>query len=174
METVGYIEIGAVGMQEKAQKDFEELLSSNRGIILKVAHTYCFRADDRADLAQEIAAQLWRAWPTYDPQRKFTTWMYRIALNVAISFVRKEVQRRDTVQLDEAIHDGAGADDPETTARAMRLLEYINRQRPLDRALLLLYLEEKSQREIGEILGMTETNVSTKISRLKQRIRNEM
>lgn len=175
METAGYIEMSVVEMQETAHKDFEELLSSNRGIILKVAHTYCFHPDDRADLVQEIAVQLWRSWPKYDPQRKFTTWMYRIALNVAISFVRKEVHRRDTVPLEET-HDTIGRDacDSESNVQAQRLLEYINRQPPLDRALLLLYLEEKSQREIAEILGMTESNVSTKISRLKQRIRKEM
>ena len=176
MESVDYIEMSAVEMREKAQRDFEELLSSNRGIILKVAHTYCFHADDRADLVQEIATQLWRAWPRYDPQRKFTTWMYRIALNVAISFVRKEVRRQEVVQLDEAEHDKAGpySGNPENEGQAQRLVEYINRQPPLDRALLLLYLEERSQREIAEILGMTESNVSTKISRLKQRIRKEM
>jgi RNA polymerase sigma factor (sigma-70 family) len=162
-------------MEDKAYRDFEELLNSNRGIVLKVAHTYCFHPDDRADLVQEIAAQLWRAWPSYDPARKFTTWMYRIALNVAISFVRQEVRRRDhTVPLEESVHDAPGTSNPETDARARLLLEYINRQPPLDRALLLLYLEERSQREIAEILGMTESNVSTKISRLKQRIRNEM
>ena len=176
MESVDYIEMSAVEMREKPQRDFEELLSSNRGIILKVAHTYCFNADDRADLVQEIATQLWRAWPKYDPRRKFTTWMYRIALNVAISFVRKEVRRQEVVQLDEAKHDKAGPNsgNPENESQTQRLLEYINRQPPLDRALLLLYLEERSQREIAEILGMRESNVSTKISRLKQRIRKEM
>jgi RNA polymerase sigma factor (sigma-70 family) len=177
METARYTEESTVAMHDKAQQDFEELLSSNRGIVLKVAHTYCFHADDRADLVQEIAAQLWRAWPQYDPQRKFTTWMYRIALNVAISFVRNEVQRRHhTVPLEETLHDteDPSSGDPESEARVRQLLDYINRQPPLDRALLLLYLEERSQREIAEILGMTETNVSTKIGRLKQRIRNEM
>lgn len=178
MGTAGYTtEANAGGKLETNQRAFEELLNSNRGIVLKVAHTYCFHDDDRADLIQEIATQLWRAWPQYDPQRKFTTWMYRIALNVAISFVRKEVKRRDnTVQLDEAVHDTADRTSHERHDEALeqRLLEYIDRQPPLDRALLLLYLEEKSQREIAEILGLTETNVSTKIGRLKQRIRNEM
>ncbi len=177
MEIAGYTEESDIAMHDKAHQDFEELLSSNRGIVLKVAHTYCFHPDDRADLVQEIAAQLWRAWPQYDPQRKFTTWMYRIALNVAISFVRNEVQRRsNTVPLEESLHDTADRSrgDPEGEAQVRQLLDYINRQPPLDRALLLLYLEERSQREIAEILGITETNVSTKIGRLKQRIRNEM
>jgi len=165
----------AATMPNPGHKEFEELLRANRGIVMKVAHSYCFHPDDRADLVQEISAQLWRAWPQYDRQRKFTTWMYRIALNVAISYVRKESQRqRSMVPLEEGRHDAPGGGDPEAEARAQRLLEYINRQPPLDRALLLLYLEERSQREIGEILGITEANVSTKIWRLKQRIRKEL
>jgi RNA polymerase sigma factor (sigma-70 family) len=177
MGTVDDLEESVAVAPNMAQREFEELLDANRGIVLNVAHTYCFHAEDRSDLVQEIAVQLWRAWPQYDPQRKFTTWMYRIALNVAISFVRKEGQRRrNTVQLEEDLHDTAdmrhgGLEDD---GAMQRLLDFINRQLPLDRALLLLYLEEKSQREIAEILGITETNVSTKISRLKKRIRSEM
>src|SRR5271156_316636 len=81
-------------MTEKKQKEFEALLHVHRAIVFRTVNTYCWRREDRDDLAQEIAAQLWKAWPKYDPSRTFTTWMYRIALNVAISFVRREVQRR--------------------------------------------------------------------------------
>ena len=88
------------------EKEFESRLQAHRAIVFKIVNTYCWQLDDRADLAQEIAAQLWRAWPRYDPSRTFTTWMYRIAFNVAISFVRKEVQhRRTSVPLDENLHD---------------------------------------------------------------------
>ena len=75
-------------MEERRQKEFEGLLQSHQGIVFKVANTYCWHSEDRADLVQEIVAQVWRAWPRYDPTRIFSTWMYRIALNVAISFVR--------------------------------------------------------------------------------------
>ncbi|MCB1566908.1 MAG: sigma-70 family RNA polymerase sigma factor, partial [Xanthomonadales bacterium] len=108
----------------------------------------------------------------------FSTWMYRIALNVAISHLRHlELRRRhDAVPLDDALHDVAdgNAADPEQEQRLRLLQGIIARQPPLDRALLLLYLEERSQREIAEILGITESNVSTKIGRLKQRIRDEL
>jgi RNA polymerase sigma-70 factor (ECF subfamily) len=164
-------------MEDQSQKEFEALLHSHKAIVFKVANTYCWHSDDRADLAQEIAAQLWRGWPRYDPSRTFTTWMYRIALNVAISFVRKEVQHRKiSVPLDETLHDTTEATDtdPVLQDRLQRLAGFIDRQAPLDRALLLLYLEDRSQREISEILGITPTNVSTKISRLKQRIRTEI
>ncbi len=164
-------------MQDQRRQQFEDLLQLHQAIVFKAANTYCWRVDDRADLVQEIVVQLWRAWPRYDPARSFTTWMYRIALNVAISFVRQEVRRREvSVPLDETLHDTVGAPgvDPANRDRLQQLQRFIDRQPPLDRALLLLYLEDRSQREISEILGITPTNVSTKLSRLKQRMRNEI
>jgi RNA polymerase sigma factor (sigma-70 family) len=160
-------------MTADPRRRFGDLLEQHRGIVLKVAATYCRHPDDRADLAQEIAAQLWRAWPAYDDARSFSTWMYRIALNVAISFVRSDgLRRRHAVPLDESMHDvpadDAGHEDDE---RVRLLRRFIATLEPLDRALLLLYLEERSQREIADILGIGESNVSTKIHRLKQRLR---
>ena len=160
-------------IMEDQRQQFEALLQSHQGIVFKVANTYCWRPDDRADLVQDIVAQLWRAWPRYDSSREFSTWMYRVALNVAISSVRKAVRHREvSIPLDESMHDTAAA--PDSQLMHERLKAFIERQAPLDRALLLLYLEDKSQREIGEILGITPTNVSTKISRLKQKIRIEI
>jgi len=160
-----------------ARDAFSTLLQRNSGIVFKVANSYAWDVDDRAELAQEIATQLWHAYPGYDPTRSFSTWMYRIALNIAISHLRHmELRRRhDAVSLDEAVHDMAdgNAMDPEQQQRLRLLQRFIVRQQPLDRALLLLYLEDRSQREISEILGISESNVSTKIGRLKQRIRDE-
>ena len=159
---------------------FSAVLQQHRGIVFKVANSYAWQADDRDDLAQEIAAQLWRAWPRFDPARSVTTWMYRVALNVAISHVRSRTARgfHDTVPLDE---DLQGHAEPEAEAmdheraQHLRLLQaFIRRQAPLDRALLVLYLEDRPQREIADILGISESNVSTKIGRLKQRIRDDL
>jgi RNA polymerase sigma factor (sigma-70 family) len=158
-------------------RQFRELLERHRGIVRKVAATYASAAHDRADLAQEIAAQLWRAFPKYDGRRAFSTWMYRIALNVAISSLRSGHQReRHDVPLDERLHDTAteSCDDTDAAERVRLLYHCIDRLDPLNRALLLLYLEERSQREIADILGLSETNVATKIGRLKVRIREEM
>lgn len=159
-----------------ARDTFGALLQRHSGIVFKIAGSYARGSEDRADLAQEIAAQLWHAWPKYDPARSVSTWMYRIALNVAISHLRQQELRRrhDAVPLDDALHDVAdgNAVDPEH-AQQLRLLQgFIARQPPLDRALLLLYLDDRPQREIAEILGITESNVSTKIGRLKQRLRD--
>jgi RNA polymerase sigma-70 factor (ECF subfamily) len=159
-----------------AESQFAELLERHRGIVFKVAATYCRNAADREDVAQEIVTQLWRAFPKYDATRTFSTWMYRIALNVAISFVRSNTLReRHTVALDET-HDveDASAAAPEQDERIKLLHAFIDRLDALNRALLLLYLDDRSHRDIAAILGITETNVATKISRLKQRFAREM
>jgi RNA polymerase sigma-70 factor (ECF subfamily) len=165
----------AATMSNEARDSFGDLLQQHRGIVFKIANSYATHPEDRADLAQEIAAQLWRAWPGYDERRPVTTWMYRIALNVAISQLRgRSLRDRHHVPFDEGLHDiDAGhAGEP---GHDLRMLQgVIARLPPMDRALMLLYLEERSQREIAEILGITESNVATKISRLKQRIRTEL
>lgn len=170
--------IAAMTATDDRHDAFSALLQRHRGIVFKVANTYARLAEDRDDLAQEIAARLWHAYPKYDPARSFSTWMYRVALNVAISHVREQTVRgrHDAVPLDEGMHDLADGDgvDHERDQHIRLLQGFIERQPPLERALLLLYLEDRPQREIAEILGITESNVSTKIGRLKQRIRDEL
>jgi RNA polymerase sigma-70 factor (ECF subfamily) len=155
---------------------FGALLQQHRGIVLKVASTYCRNSADRDDLVQEITAQLWRSFPSFDPGKTFSTWMYRVALNVAISFARgRTVREQHTVALDESLHDAVdeNAADPETDEHIALLYAFIDRLDALNRALLLLYLDERSHRDIADVLGITETNVATKIGRLKRRLREE-
>jgi len=163
----------AAATPDALRLQFSELLEQHRRMVFKVANTYA-RAADREDLAQEIAAQLWRAFPDYDPTRSFSTWLYRIALNVGISHLRRQAAReRRTVPLELDLHETADATALEPGAdEAPRLLaEFIAQLDALNRALLLLYLDERSYREIADILGISETNVSTKINRLKERVR---
>lgn len=149
---------------------FQALLEEHARIVLKVAASYA-RGPDRADLAQEIAVQLWRAFPRYDAARPFTTWMYRIALNVAISHARRGGRRPEVALADELPEpaDPRSAPEPEEGLPLLeRLLAELD---PLNRALLVLWLEERPHREIAEILGLSESNVSTRLHRLKQRLR---
>jgi RNA polymerase sigma factor (sigma-70 family) len=158
------------------QSEFHTLLEAHRRIVFKVAGTYARHAEDRADLAQEIATQLWRAFPGFDPARgSFSTWMYRIALNVAISQARGQrpgqLEPLEDAHADVAGDDGSGPEQADAARVLQRLIAALD---PLDRALLLLYLDERPQREIAEVLGISETNVATKIGRLKQRLRQQM
>jgi RNA polymerase sigma-70 factor (ECF subfamily) len=159
------------------QREFERLLNEHRGIVVKLANAYCRAREERDDLVQEISLQLWRAYPSYDRGRRFSTWMYRVALNTAISFARSaSTRQRRAVPLDETAapelvhHPAAHSDD----ARVAALYRTLRRFDELDRALLVLHLEDRSHREIAEILGISETNVGTKLARLKNRIRREM
>ncbi|MGY0799496.1 RNA polymerase sigma factor [Lysobacter sp. A286] len=164
------------------QERFAALLDQHRGIVLKVAHGYRRDPEDRRDLVQDISIQAWRAFSAFDPSRsRFSTWLYRIALNVAISQVRStRLRQRYHAPLDDdaiaALPDPTARDTHEADADAgiRALYAVIDRLDPLNRALMLLYLDERSQREIAEILGISESNVATKIGRLKQRIRNDL
>ena len=175
VEQAAHMDTGASATQQRER--FIAQLEQHRGIVLKVAGTYAWSASDREELAQEITAQLWMAFGRYDAARPFATWMYRVALNVAISQTRRSSLRsRHHVPFDDALHDVPGAldtgDEPDARSRALR--GFIGRLDPLNRALLLLYLDDRSHREIAEVLGISETNVATKLGRLKQRIRNQI
>ena len=120
-------------------------------------------------MVQEIVLQLWRAFDRYNAEYKYSTWVYRIALNVAISFYRKESSRKKiSHDLTDAVFDLAEAEDPAAKEANMQLLQqFIGGLKELDKALMLLYLEERSYKEIARIIGITETNVATKLSRIK-------
>lgn len=159
------------------QDRFEALLVQHRGLVLKVAGMYARRPEDRQDLVQEIHTQLWRSFGRYDPGRPFPTWMYRVALNVAISYARRATQRRDRMesfdaQRAEPVDESATVYEPDERLRA--LYRVIDRLGELDRALVLLYLDELSYAEIGTVLGLSDTNVATKLSRLKRRLRDAL
>ncbi|SFS04845.1 RNA polymerase sigma-70 factor, ECF subfamily [Dyella sp. OK004] len=161
------------------QQRFEVLLREHQKIVFKVAGVYARHAEDRRDLAQEICTQLWRSFNGYDEQRaKFSTWMYRIALNVAISQARRERGSLSTriESLDEHHLETIGGDEGmvEQDERLVALYAFIAELDVLNRALILLYLEDRSYVEIADILGISETNVATKINRIKQKLRGQM
>src|SRR3954454_14049521 len=156
------------------EENFLRLVDQHRGIIRKVAAGYAGSAADQHDLTQEIMLQLWKAYPRYSPERPFSTWMYRIALNAGISFLRRNTRPvRQTVALNEIEHElpDQSSGPSELDGRVVLLQKIIATLDPLNRALLLLYLDDHSYRDIAAILGITETNVATKLSRLKERLR---
>ena len=153
------------------EEEFLRLIQDNKGILFKICHSYCRNKNDREDLAQEMIYQLWRSGHQFNADHKFSTWMYRIALNVAISFYRKERRAGLRLSLAGDLHLLELEDRPDGSAEVEekidRLQQFIRELGELDKALMILYLEEKSYREIAEILGITETNVATKLSRIK-------
>ncbi len=155
------------------QDRFQALVEEHKKILYKVRNLYCRNRDDRDDLAQEIVVQLWRSFGAFDGRCQFSTWMYRIALNVAISFYRRETTRtRHVISDDErllnAIDETAGQSDD-----LQLLYGFIAGLDPLNKALILLYLDGNNYLEIADVLGISETNVATKISRLKKTMKRE-
>src|SRR5581483_1863023 len=155
------------------QERFQTLVDTHKKILYKVCNSYCRNRDDREDLAQEIIVQLWRSFDTFDECSRFSTWMYRIALNVAISFYRRESTRTRYVLSDDERLLNAVDDTATQPAEIQVLYEFIEGLDPLNKALVLLYLDGNSYLEIANVLGISETNVATKISRLKQEMRQE-
>jgi RNA polymerase sigma factor (sigma-70 family) len=155
------------------QNEFLQMIQDNKRIIFKICNAYCRNRSDREDLAQEIVYQLWKSGGHFNADHRFSTWMYRIALNVAISFYRKELRSVPKVQLSDDFHfhltDWEDKPDGKTEMEEQinLLQQFIDELGKFDKALMILYLEENSYKEIGDILGITETNVATKLSRIK-------
>lgn len=151
---------------------FLEVVNAHKGIVYKIAHAYCSSTEDRKDLVQEIIFQLWKSYHKYDAQYKYSTWIYRIALNTAISFYRKEKTRREINYpfSGDLLVGPDTAYNPEKDEQLAMLQQFIASLKDLDKALVLLYLEEKSLQEIAAIMDLSVTNVATKISRIKKQL----
>lgn len=163
-------------MTRDQQAAFLDALDRHKGLLYKVANAYCARREDRGDLIQDVIAELWRAWPTFDGRVAVSTWMYRIAMNVAISLHRGESRRiRDALPIEDFGMDLAAADAVlDADGDDLRALhQLIARLEPIERALILLWLEGHGQEDIGELLGLSTSNVSTRIHRIKQRLQRD-
>jgi len=156
---------------------FLALVETHRRILYKIAATYGRTAADRQDLAQEIVLALWRSFERYDDGRPFATWMYRVALNVAISASRSEGLRRRALAADgETILELVPADPGRAALEEeIRILhEAIAGLHELDRAIVLLHLEGERYDAIGLVLGLSESNVGTRLGRIKERLRRSL
>jgi RNA polymerase sigma-70 factor (ECF subfamily) len=150
------------------------VLATHQRLIQKVCWAYTNSPDDREDLFQEIVVRLLSAVRNYDPSRKLSTWLYRVALNVAIDASRKRrSQRNEHLGFDGDLLP-ATKQDSEVVDQLRELRSLLERQTEVDRALLLLHLEGNSHREIGEVLGFSESNVGTRLSRLKASLRKSV
>lgn len=156
---------------KKYETEFIEYLEGYKKLITKVARIYCKNTEDQKDLIQEIIIQLWKSFPKYDKTYSVSTWTYRIALNVSISYLRKEssrtknhfifLQEIEPLQTDDSLHD----------ERLEKLYRFIELLKPIDKAIIILTLENCSNKEISEVMGMTTSNVSTKKLRIKEELK---
>ncbi|MGQ8364435.1 RNA polymerase sigma factor [Glaciecola sp. 1036] len=152
---------------------FLELVEKHKGILFKVTRSYCKNEFDREDLTQEILAQIWRSLDTYNDDFKITTWMYRVALNVAISFHRKDKSGAfKHYEIEDKLLSYDMNEEAENEQSIIQLYTFINQLNDIDKAVLLMYLEGENQSEIAANLSISISNVSTKISRIKQKFQH--
>lgn len=158
-------------MPEK-EKKFKDVIAKNKGILYKVSRLYCQNETDREDLLQEMMIQIWKSFDKYDERNKISTWLYKISLNTAISFYRKNtLQKVQTLSLEEGkITTEEKTIDP-TEVKLILLKKFIQELGEIDKSLMLLYLEDKSHIEISEIMGLSVSNVGTKIGRIKEKLK---
>jgi RNA polymerase sigma-70 factor (ECF subfamily) len=148
---------------------FENWLGQHKGLIFKIIRAYAFTAMDRDDLFQDVALQVWRSIPSFRHESAVTTWIYRVALNTAIQWIRKEQKQPRTNALDDVQYL---LRETETTIdeRIAWLYEEIHKLNEIDRSITLLMLDNLSYKEMAEILGITESNVGVRINRIKKQL----
>ena len=152
--------------------DPNDLLRRHEALIRRVASAFGRDASDREEIAQEALVQLWRSAARFDGRCRESTWVYRIALNVAISFGRRERRHRERRELlDESETPAASVPRDEPGAKVATLLEAVATLEPFDKALVLLHLDGNDHATIGDVLRITTSNVGTKLQRLRARLR---
>lgn len=157
------------------EKEFLQIIKKNQGIIHKVCNIYCDDQDDRNDLFQEIIAQLWKSFPSFREESKFSTWMYRVALNTAITTFKKTKRRPDqnrltyeNFQVKDENYDTETEDEIKNLHRAVAQLTGV------EKSIVLLFLENKKYEEIAEITGITQNYVRVKMNRIKKKLKKFM
>jgi RNA polymerase sigma factor (sigma-70 family) len=165
---------GSMISDKELSQKFHQIIEQHKGILVKVAKTYCRNDDDRQDLLQEMMIQVWKSLPKYNDTFAITTWLYRIYLNVAISFYRKSATRKNfNVPLVEELTSIREEESNQKQEQLSLLEKFISELDDLDKALMLLYLEDKSYAEMSEIMGLSVSNVGTKLGRIKEKLKKK-
>jgi RNA polymerase sigma-70 factor (ECF subfamily) len=164
----------AMQTSETRRQQFVELVEAHQGILHRICSIYGKSIEDRQDLFQEMVLQLWRSYPSFGGRSSFTTWMYRVALNTALLERRRAARRPDLSQGGEAELANVPAETPPPAPEVALLRGCIQELPSLDRAVVLLHLEGSSYDEISEIIGLSRTNVSVRLVRLKERLRRAL
>jgi RNA polymerase sigma-70 factor (ECF subfamily) len=155
------------------KKEFTQDIKENEGIIYKIARVYTDSAEDQKDLYQEIVYQLWKSYDSFKRDSKVSTWMYRIALNTAISNLKKEKRKKFQVSIDTSLLNHTDPVDTAMEERITLLYAHIKKLSIVERGIILLHLEGKNYDEIATITGFTNTNVGTRLTRIKEKIKSQ-
>lgn len=156
------------------EEEFTQTIRDNQGIIFKITTVYTDNSDDQKDLYQDIVYQLWKSFSSFRNESKISTWIYRIALNTALTRIKKNKKRGHPVPIDKVVLQETDYYDTEFEQRLKMLYAQIHQLNILEKGLMLLLLEGKKYEEIAEITGLTASNVGTRISRIKEKIKKQL
>ena len=159
-------------MQDKTA--FVAIIKENEGILYKITRVYTDTTEDQKDLYQEIVYQLWKSFDSFKGNSKISTWMYRIALNTAIAHLNKSKKRVRQVRLDFELVNPIDEKDSTSEERLKILYEMIKQLNVIEKGLILLFLEGKSYEEIANITGFSTSNVGTRLSRIKKKLKTNI
>lgn len=155
------------------EQEFLDKIEKHKGIIFKISKMYMDTKDDRDDLFQEITFQVWKAYPGFKGQSEFSTWLYRIALNTAIIFLKSEKKRSFIGNEDFSNYKILQEEyDHEKEEKLAAMYGAINQLSPIDKAFIFYYLEDFSGKEIAEQMGISEGNVRVKMNRAKNKLKD--
>ncbi len=156
------------------ETEFSKLIKDNQGLIIKVSRLYTNSLEDEEDLFQEIVLQLWRSYDSFKGNSKISTWMYRVALNTAITLFRKKTKSPQTDELFEYHYKDYIEDDNEKQTQISLLYKVVKMLPNVERAIVTMYLDDLPYRDIAENLGITEVNARVKMNRLKKILKELM
>jgi RNA polymerase sigma-70 factor (ECF subfamily) len=156
------------------QEAFVRAIDENKGLIYKIAALYTNSTEDREDLVQEIIFQLWKSFDSFSRQSSFSTWLYRVAMNTAIYHLRTSKKRIKSLPLEEHLLGQPALEEGEVEQKWRELRKHIEQLNLLDRGIVLLYLENRSYEEIAQVIGISPSNVGTRLSRIKEKMRKQI
>jgi RNA polymerase sigma-70 factor, ECF subfamily len=161
--------------QNERQKAFTAHIQQHQALIFKVCHLYCNNEEDKRDLFQEIVFQLWKSYPSFRGEAKFTTWLYRIALNTAITAIRKNKLNHLTAYVDDWPWQFTEGDRAQEIREQAELLnKAIAHLSDIEKSIVMLYLEERSYQEMEEILGINQNSLRVKMNRIKEKLKTKV
>ncbi len=155
------------------ETDFIESIAQHQNIIHKVCNVYMSDAQDKKDLFQEVVLSAWKGFRNFKGEAKFSTWLYRVALNTAITFYRKEKNQLRTAVLNEGYADSFMDIPPGEEEQLTAMYRAIAQLSAVDKALVMLYLEDYNYNDIGDIMGISANNVAVKMNRIKTKLKDQ-
>jgi RNA polymerase sigma-70 factor (ECF subfamily) len=157
---------------QEAEKEFKSQIEANELLLLKICRIYAYTDADRQDLFQEIVIRLWKAWPNFKGNSKLSTWLYRVAINTAISGLRKKknfIQHYEPAAMPEPAN--AQPEEYDEEERLKQLYHAIEQLNAVEKAIVMLYMENRSYEEMEEIIGLSQGNLRVKMNRIKEKLR---